>query len=292
LADATEKVVETNADGRLANLKKYTSKFLKSVAIFYLGFPLFYIVCAALLFDIPARAYFSILLSPGYYVLSVFAIAVGYALWEVQRWGWYLFVGTNFLIAYENAVAVTVYGTSHHKVMAFFASLFFLLVLSFRVAKEIRVPYFFPKIRWWESNPRYKLSVPVKIMRTDGTTTEGQIMDLSMGGCFVKIRSEIVQHEAVRLSFVVFGLELECPGVIVWRTQSTVTMPKGVGVKFSPMARAEKRILKLIHHRLKKIAHFYRRSRYLLNQDDFLKRLNEIEKGTFRSSSARKRLIG
>lgn len=257
-------------------MKRYTSRFLKSVALLYLGFPFLYVLFCAVLFDIPMQACFRVLLSPFYYLLSIFAVAVGYGLWEVRRWGWYAFVITNVLIAYESAVLVNEYGETHHKLLSFLASLGFLLVISYRVGREIRVPYFFPKIRWWESNPRYRLSVPAKISRM-GTEMEGQILDLSLGGCFLKVRSDLPQDEYVTLDFKVFGYEIRCQGIVVWRTQSTVTHPKGVGIKFTQLTRQQRRVLAQVNRRLKKIAALYRRSRYLLNQEEFLKRLQEIE---------------
>lgn len=269
-------------------MKSYVTRFLKTVAIFYLGFPVFYILVTALLFDIPAQQCLRILLSPSYYLISVLAIAVGYGLWEVKRWGWYLFITTNFLIAWQNAIFVNQYGTSHHKVLAFAASLVFLIVMTVRVAREIRVPYFFPKIRWWESNPRYKLAVSAKMVRKDGSIVEGQILDLSLGGCFIKLRGELDLHEVLNLAFTVFGAPIEAQGVVVWRTQSTVTHPKGIGVKFYPFVRAQKRSMRQIHQRLRKINALYRSSRYLLNQEDFLKRLQELETRPAR----RKRMTG
>ena len=65
-------------------MKQYISKFLKSVALFYMGFPIFYIVVATLLFDLPAAACARVLLSPWYYILSGLAIAVGYGFWEMN----------------------------------------------------------------------------------------------------------------------------------------------------------------------------------------------------------------
>jgi hypothetical protein len=46
--------------------------------------------------------------------------------------------------------------------------------------------------------------------------------------------------------------------------------------------------LKLIHRRLKRITQFYKRSRYLMSQEDFIKRLHELET-TPHSSKRRKK---
>ncbi|OFZ54608.1 MAG: hypothetical protein A2428_06105 [Bdellovibrionales bacterium RIFOXYC1_FULL_54_43] len=258
-------------------MKQYTSKFLKSIAVVYLAFPVLHILLAGVLFDIPFNLCIGILLSPFYYVVASAAVAVGYGLWEMRRWAWYLFVITNFLIGYENAVMANLYGESHHKVLAFLGSVVVLILVTYRVGREIRVPYFFPKIRWWESDPRYRLSVPVSLNRRIGEVIEGEIMDVSMSGCFVKLRGDLDIDEDVSVGFSVFGYLVNCHGTVVWRTQSTVTHPKGIGIKFRNLGRTEKRHLRAINRRLRKIAALYRRSRYLLNQEEFLKRLQEIE---------------
>lgn len=245
--------------------------------MFYLSFPVTYIILVALLFDVPANNCLRILLSPFYYLVAFLAVAVGYGLWEMRKWAWYVFLITNVLIGYENAIVVQDYSASHHKVSAFIASLLMLIFIIIRVAREVRVPYFFPKIRWWESNPRYRLAVPVQMNRKNGTTVEGEILDISMGGCFVKLRADLAQDEGISLRFTVFGHPLACDGTIVWRTDSTVTHPRGVGVKFGDMDRENRKALRQVNRRLKKIAALYRSSRYLLNQEEFLKRLEELE---------------
>ena len=248
-----------------------------------MSFPLTYILSVAICFDIPFSACINILLSPLFYVTSALAIAVGYGLWEMRRWAWYLLIVTNIFIGYSNAVIVHDYSESHYKGLVFIASVVVMLAVLFRLSREIRVPYFFPKIRWWESNPRYRLTVPVNIQHGQLGAVQAQILDLSLGGCFIKMRSDIRQDDIVQLSFSVFDHPMACQGVVVWCTQGAVTHPRGVGVKFIHLAKTQKRALRLITRRLKKIATFYRRSRYLLNQDEFNKKLEEIESHTIRT---------
>lgn len=264
-------------------MKDYTSKFLKSVAWGYLVFPLTYLAITAILFDVPLAGMTDVLLSPLFYVNSAVGVLTGYGLREMRRWAWYLLLVSAVLIAYENAVILRSLAETHHKIGSYIVSLLILAGVMHRISREVRVPYFFPKIRWWESNPRYKLSVPVRLRRPGSRLgesdqlLEGEILDLSMGGCFVKLRAELGKDESVMIAFKVFGLAVECKGTVVWRTQSTVTHPRGVGIKFSLEGKTQKRVLRQINNRLRKIASLYRRSRYLMSQDEFLKRLDELE---------------
>jgi hypothetical protein len=261
----------------VTTVKRYTTRFLKTVALIYMAFPMTYMVFAALLFDIPAKACVSILLSPFYYLISFAAVVSGYGLWEMRRWGWYVFVLANLMIGYGNAVLLTDHGTTHHKVLAFGFSLVALLGVVYRVSREVRVPYFLPRIRWWESNPRYRLIVPCKLARSGGETIDAEILDLSSTGAFIKIKSDVDQDETLSIAFTVFGEPLEFKGIVVWRTQSTVTHPRGIGLKFTAVPKIQRKALKAADHRLKKIASLYRSYRYLMNQEEFLRRLSELQ---------------
>lgn len=221
-----------------------------------MAFPILYILGAAVFFDIPANKIASILLSPLYYAACFWVVLAGYGLWEMRRWGWYVFLFSNLWIGYESIYLVVNYSESHHKVLALAFSLLILIGIVLRVSREVRVPYFFPKIRWWESDPRYRLSVPAQMERQDGEAMKGEILDLSMGGCFVKLRNDLTQEEAISIAFDLFEMTVKIAGIVVWRSQSTVTHPKGVGIKFSPMDRQQRRVLKSMTQQLKKLDFF------------------------------------
>jgi hypothetical protein len=262
-------------------VKQYTTKVLKSLAALFLGFPLLYLIWVATVFDMPLNTCIGILLSPFFYIVSISVMVAGYGLWEMRRWSWHVFLLSQVLVFYENALFILHYSESHHKALAFFLSSFLQVGLIYRLAKEIRVPYFFPKIRWWESNPRYKLSVPVTVIRKEGSMQEGEILDLSVLGCFIKLRPDLLQDESISLQFSLFGYDMKCEGRVVWTTQSAVTHPKGVGVKFGLLSKSNRRSLRAISRRLKKIAVLYRRSRYLMSQEEFLRQLEELESAGF-----------
>jgi Tfp pilus assembly protein PilZ/uncharacterized membrane protein (DUF2068 family) len=234
-------------------VKRYTTKFLKGVALTYMAFPIAYLLVSALVFDIPAGQCMSILLNPSFYLLSLIAVISGYGLWEAKRWAWYLFLFANVFIGYANAIIAVHFSESHHTALAFILMTVGLIGVLFRVGREMYVPYFLPRIRWWESNPRYKLSIPTLIRRNDLDLISGEILDISMGGCFVKLKGDVPEHDNIRIRFMLFGAEIEVPGTVVWCTQSTVTHPKGIGIKFAPLPRHERRILRVMTRKLKEI---------------------------------------
>ena len=195
----------------------------------------------------------------------------------MRRWSWHWFVAAQILVTYENALFVVNYATSHHRALAFLLSLVLQICLYFRVSQEVRVPYFFPRIRWWESNPRYRLAFSVTVNRSTGPVQVGEVLDLSTSGCFIKLRNDLAEDETVSLTGKLYGYEMKCDGVVVWISQSTVTSPKGVGVKFTDLSREQKKAFRGMVKKIKKISTLYRRYRYW-NPDEFTKRLEAVEK--------------
>lgn len=266
-------------------MKRYITRFLKSVAVFFLAFPLLYILLAATLFDIPFQKCVGILLSPFYYLVTITVVVAGYGIWEMRHWSWHLFIVSQVLLAYENAVLAHGYAENHHRLLAFFLSLVLQGAVIYRVSREIRVPYFFPRIRWWESNPRYRLSVPAKLSDKNANFVEGEILDLSASGCFMKTRLDLPADEKVTVQFKIFNHDFSLEGITVWIAESTVTHPKGVGVKFMPIPKSQKRALRIVSRKVRKISSLYRRYRYLMSQDEFLRRLEEVETSVESGSS-------
>ncbi len=195
----------------------------------------------------------------------------------MKRWAWYIFLLTNILINYSVAIILAEYGSAENPVGIFIGSLIVSIYLIFRIGREVAVPYLLPKIRWWESNPRYRLQIPTTIIRSTGAVADGQILDMSTGGVFIRISQDLLQDEWITIRFSVFKTQMEMSGVIVWRSQSSVTHPKGVGLKFAPLDRAKKKTMKAITQRLRKIGRFYRQGRYLLPEEEFSRRMLELQ---------------
>lgn len=264
-------------------MKQYASPFLKTVAFAYLAFPVVVFPGLVVLFNISWEQVFQLFISPTFYLLTGWMVVAGFGLWEMRRWSWYIFLIANAWLLYWSASVLVQYSRTDHKAGSFLMVLTAVIVLVARVAGEVRVPYFYPRIRWWETNPRFRLSVPVQIKVGD-RTLKGEIMDISRGGCFVRMREELKIDEKIELGFAVFQTPFKCPGIIVWRSKSTVTHPKGCGIKFMAMPRDQRKALRLVEGRLKRISAFYRSSRLLMEPAEFSQRMEELYQKSLRAS--------
>lgn len=238
-------------------MKKYASSTLRLISLLYCALPVVYPIWLALWFEVPGQRVLSLFLSPIYWFVIVLAAIAGYSIWEMKRWAWYIFLAANLLLVYESAFVVATHGQSDHSAVAFLVAVVCMLFMVIRVGLELRVPYFLPEIRWWESDPAKKLLIPVSIVVEGAPTAiDGEIMDLALSGCFVKSPVDFGEDAKVSLLFSLFGYELECPGFVVWRAASSVTHPKGVGVKFDGLAKIHKRRLRISTRRLRELSVF------------------------------------
>lgn len=76
---------------------------------------------------------------------------------------------------------------------------------------------------------RYKVSFRVHLMRQESTEVEGEVTDLSTGGCFVESGAEVREDDLVKL-------QLEIPGrgdLTIWGNVVHTVRNKGFGVCFS-----------------------------------------------------------
>ncbi len=256
-------------------MKEHTSRFLKAISYLYLAFPVTYLIYISIIFNIPSERVVKISFSFSYWMLSLSGIAVGYGLKEMTRWAWAVFLLNSFLVSYANALIAMRYSESNNSFLAFLVSIIFLMILVFRLGKEVRVPYFLPRIRWWELNPRYKLSVPVRVERAE-SGYEGEILDLSMGGCFIKTRLDMLQNEKILARFTLFGEAVEIGGTVVWRSQSSVTHPKGVGVKFDELNKAQREVMKAATQHLKRISAI-QNSRNKMSPEEFNEKMAKMK---------------
>lgn len=217
-----------------------------------IGFPVFYIIFASLFFELNSRGALSILLSPLFYIASIFWIYTGFGFRKMQKWSWYTCAFAQVFTTYLNAICLLNYSESGIKALLFFWTLLIQFYVHLVARREIRVPYLFPEIRWWESGIAGMTHIQVEVERTEKDKASGQILDISGRGCFLKCPIEFNSFEKIKLQGTFLNHTIDLPGVVVWNARSTVTHPKGVGIKFFGLDRKKKKRLQIMIKRFHK----------------------------------------
>ena len=217
------------------------------------SFPLTYIIVLASLYNLPLEKVGKIFFIVYYILHSLIALGTGAALFKMRPFAWHLFLFHSFLLAVEQVYLAAYMAENYHVGVPLVFALLSILISVLVLKMELRVPYFSPKIAWWESDPRYKISVPVEVSSQDHYH-EGEIMDISVGGCFIKTQAPLKIDDTIHVKFSLFEHHFTCVGKIVWRTESAVTHPKGVGVRFMSIDKRQHADLKSTVKKLRSLS--------------------------------------
>ena len=230
------------------------SRYLWVLSAFMLVFPAFYLVFVALIFELKSKGVLSVALSPLFYLASIFWIVTGVGIRRMKQWSWYTFGAAQFFVTYLNALNLVNYSESEYKGYAFAFTLVIQFCVYYLVEGEIRVPFLFPKLKWWESGIAGMHHVPVEVMHTRSATgvSPAQLLDMNMKGCFLKSPLDFQPFEKIMIRVSAYGQSVDIPGLIVWNAKSAVTHPKGIGVQFIELNRTKRRKVKVISKRFVK----------------------------------------
>ncbi len=223
------------------------SRYVKFLSWFMIAFPLVYLPFTSFIFDLSATGIWSIVLSPLFYIASLLWVATGIGVRRTQKWCWYTFAFAQIFSFYFNALNLIHYSQSQYKGFAFILAILIQLYIWLALRQEIRVPYLFPKIRWWESGIASMNHIPVRVASLVADPSVGQILDISPRGAFVKCPHDFTDFQKVKILIDDYsGIQIEIPATVVWIAKSTVTHPRGIGIKFYGLDKLQKRKLKAL----------------------------------------------
>ncbi len=206
------------------------------LALVHILSPIYNAVYSAFLLKISVADYWSALWSQlplwrFVLVMSLQPIA-GIAIWAVKRWSYAVFLLAycvqNFMTYQNHARFPDV--LSLGGLIAIFA--LNIGVVGFFLHRAVRAPYFNPRLRWWESKPRYLVNFAVNLF-VGGRNFKGTITDLSEGGVFIAEPSEQPKMgEDIRIEFATPGGTHKFMGRVVHiRDRGN----KGFGVQFDAL---------------------------------------------------------
>ncbi len=179
--------------------------------------------------------------------LAVTALAwfAAYAVYHTKAWSWWLaLVATLGMVAFS--VAVSLYRAQDVGDAWLWTSVVVIalpmVVAALLLQREIRQPYFNPRVRWWESEPRYAIDAPVR--------GGGRALDISRNGMFVQHDKPPEVGKVGTWLFEIDGHEVRVAGTVSWLSPGEAEHPAGFGVRFETQDEPTRRVLdKIIEQR-------------------------------------------
>ncbi len=170
-----------------------------------------------------------------------------YGIYKVRPWGWYLVVAHLVFLFIGNILLALKFGRLDQQ-MLIQLNVLLIFFLWFFLRSSVRSPFHNPALRWWErQHNRYGATFQVVLHNESGDAITADGVDLSMGGCFIKLAEDqnVALNDPVELELRYEDLEPFCTkGRIAWVTAASALNPKGAGVAFSRTDRANRLLLK------------------------------------------------
>jgi len=181
------------------------------------------------------------------FYLIIPSFVAGVAIYLVKKWSYLIFLICMGFISFQVIFSYSE-GLS-------FIDLFFLLIIplainllyvSYILLPEVRATYFDPRLRWWESKPRYFFETDIQIsFENEMLSTEtmlAKLSNISVGGLFVIMPKGLGQNSHVNLKFEIFGIPLELKAKIVYIKPDHVSC----GLQFIEVTKKQNKTVKQI----------------------------------------------
>jgi hypothetical protein len=105
---------------------------------------------------------------------------------------------------------------------------------------KIREIYFNPRLRWWESKPRYKLNQQLTVFRDEAIVTKADICNFSEGGLFISSTYEFAFEEIFQFEFSLDGNTLLIEGLVAHADLKN----QKYGIMFTNITHTQETVLK------------------------------------------------
>jgi hypothetical protein len=165
------------------------------------------------------------------WILLGLIFASGLSLLFVRKWSWTFSLVTMAIITIYDIVMW------HEFRMMGTAAVVAMIVCTlgfsaFMFFTEFRVPYLNPRVRWWETSPRYRVDLPVVLNKTDSPAT---LVDISRTGLLIEwpVSSKIPDIEGEML--ITLPTQASLPTKIMRRTE------RGYGLMFASLSREQRK---------------------------------------------------
>ncbi len=174
---------------------------------------------------------------PAVVALGLLSTVVGYGIWKVRPWGYY-----SFLASAGFATICLFYQFSEMPTMIDF--LIFVCfavtmgIASFFLQAHIHASYFNPNTAWGRRDPRFQVEVNIQF-EVNGQSCIGGLYDISAGGCFTALDTDLKVGEVFNLRMILQGHDLLLPVKVVRVGED----PKGYGLMFTSLNRDQRRLI-------------------------------------------------
>jgi hypothetical protein len=216
------------------------------LSFFHVVAPVGNILFNAYLSKVPLPLYFQALLLPQnrvtLLIFTLVPILGALLIFLCRKWSWMAYVA---LMIVPVSYSLLEYSKNATTVMALGLAFFFFinfLVVGYFLKPAVRRLYFDPRMRWWETKPRYKADFQCQVELEDKQFWV-EIKNISEGGAFLEALQEFNEGDHLKLYFKDPAGVIALNGEVVYRRNAK---PLGYGFKFDKASSRDSRLKSLI----------------------------------------------
>lgn len=149
--------------------------------------------------------------------IFVLPVLLGVLILLTRKWGYYVVVvGSVYLIVR----GVMEYIASNNTDPVFplvLSNVVCLVVVATLLRPKTRSVYFNPRLRWWETSPRYLIANPASVTRVGGKPMKATFQNIAAGGAGIEsIDAGYLKNEVIAVEFQNEGETYHLKAQIVW----------------------------------------------------------------------------
>ncbi len=178
--------------------------------------------------------------NPVWAALLATGVIVALGVWTVRPWGYYSFLTFSGAVLLYQAWQYV-----QNPETPFYIALAITLPSAAAAAsflrEHVQAPYFNPKMRWWERDPRFRVNMSARF-HVNAQRQKGSLLDLSRGGCFAELETILFPGDVIELRVTVDEVDFLTRAKVIWRC----SRPRGYGLMFYSMNTRQRREIDLL----------------------------------------------
>lgn len=145
----------------------------------------------------------------------------GLAIYACKKWSYPLFLAVSFYTVYSNYLIWKIAPQIYPFALFGITTLLDIVFVGYFLNSAVRAMYMNPRLRWWESKPRYLIGAPCTV-RIDGAADQApeytaEFADISENGIFLlNVRdSSLKEKQSILLNFTLLGQDYQSRGRVI-----------------------------------------------------------------------------
>jgi hypothetical protein len=150
-----------------------------------------------------------------------------FAVFSVKKWSYPVFLAVMTYQAGNLFYQAHVYPDILNTKLVFLLSMLNLALVSYFLSPRVRIVYYDQRLKWWESSPRYDVTIECLIGGKQGQGCKAQVLNISLGGVFLKCSKELKVGADIELALEAAHDSVSMIGKVLYSRNG------GYGVQFT-----------------------------------------------------------